>query len=116
MSGAEITKNWIQLAPGVRRKTAAVGDKMMQVVVWFEKGAKVPEHAHVHEQIASVIAGKMRFVVAGQTRDVPDGESVMLKSNVPHSAEALEESWIIDTFTPLREDMLKVDAEHAATR
>jgi len=110
MSGAEMTKDWIQLAPGVRRKTAAVGDKMMQVIVWFEKGAKVPEHAHVHEQIASVLAGKMRFVVAGKTQDLSEG-SVMLKSNVPHSAEALEESWIIDTFSPPREDMLKVDAE-----
>jgi len=112
MTGAEITKDWIQLAPGIRRKTAAVGDKMMQVVVWFDKGAKLPEHAHVHEQIAAVIAGKMRFVVAGKPIEISDG-SVMLKSNVPHSAEALEESWLLDTFSPLREDMLKVDAEHA---
>jgi len=115
MNGAELTKDWIQLAPGVRRKTTAVGEKMMQVIVWFEQGAKVPEHAHVHEQIASVIAGKMRFVVAGEVRDVAE-ESVMLKSNVPHSAEALEESWILDTFSPPREDMLKVDAEHVAKK
>ena len=112
MSGSEMTKDWIQLAPGVRRMTAAVGDKMMQVVVWFEKGAKVPEHAHIHEQIAAVLSGKMRFVVAGKVQELTEG-SVMLKSNVPHSAEALEESWLLDTFTPLREDMLKVDAEHA---
>lgn len=112
MSGNEITKDWIQLAPGVRRKTAAVGEKMMQVVVWFEKGAKVPEHAHVHEQIASVLKGKMRFIVAGQPQEISEG-SVMLKSNVPHAAEALEESWLMDTFSPPREDMLKVDAEHA---
>ena len=110
---AEQTEDWIQLAPGVRRKTAAVGERMMQVIVWFDKGAKVPEHAHVHEQIASVLSGKMRFVVAGQTRDVPGGDCVMLRSNVPHSAEALEESWILDTFSPLREDMIKADAEHA---
>ena len=113
MNGAEITKDWIQLAPGVRRKTFAVGEKMMQVGVWFEKGAKVPEHAHVHEQIASVLSGKLRFVVAGEVRDAVPGEAVMLKSNVPHSAEAVEESWVIDTFSPPREDMLKVDAEHA---
>ncbi len=110
MSGNEITKDWIQLAPGVRRKTAAVGDKMMQVVVWFEKGGKVPEHSHVHEQITTVLRGKVRFIVAGKAQEYSEG-SVMLKSNVPHSAEALEESWVIDTFTPLREDMLKVDAE-----
>jgi quercetin dioxygenase-like cupin family protein len=112
MNGAEMTKDWIQLAPGVRRKTAAVGEKMMQVIVWFEKGAKVPEHAHVHEQIASVLNGKMRFIVAGEAQDISQG-SVMLNSNVPHSAEALEESWILDTFSPPREDMLKADAEHA---
>ena len=116
MTGSDKTSSWIQLAPGVRRKTIAAGEKMMQVMVWFEKGAKVPEHAHVHEQIASVVSGKMRFIVAGQQRDVAAGDSVMLKSNVPHSAEALEESWIIDTFSPLREDMLKADAEHAKTQ
>jgi quercetin dioxygenase-like cupin family protein len=111
MSGAEITKDWIQLAPGVRRQTAAVGEKMMQVVVWFEKGAKVAQHQHVHEQIASVLSGKLRFVIDGKTQDLSEG-SIALKSNVPHSAEALEESWVLDTFSPLREDMLKVDAEH----
>jgi quercetin dioxygenase-like cupin family protein len=114
-SGADMTKDWIQLAPGVRRKTAAVGEKMMQVMVWFEKGAKVPEHSHVHEQIASVISGKLRFVIAGKAQDVAE-DSVMLKSNVPHSAEALEETWVLDTFSPPREDMLKVDAEHGITR
>jgi quercetin dioxygenase-like cupin family protein len=112
MNGSDITKDWIQLAPGVRRKTAAVGEKMMQVIVWFEKGAKVPEHSHVHEQIASVISGKLRFVIDGKVQDLSE-ESVILKSNVPHSAEALEESWVLDTFSPPREDMLKVDAEHA---
>ena len=114
MTGADKTKDWIQLAPGVRRKTAAVGDNMMQVMVWFEKGAKVPEHAHVHEQIASVVTGKMRFTVAGEVRDVSGGECVTLKGNVPHGAEALEESWLLDTFSPRREDMLKADAEHQA--
>jgi quercetin dioxygenase-like cupin family protein len=66
----------------------------------------------VHEQIASVLSGKMRFVVAGKSQDVSEG-SVMLKSNVPHSAEALEESWLMDTFSPPREDMLKADRDHA---
>ncbi len=110
----ELTKDWIELVPGIRRKTVAAGERMMQVVVWLAKGAKLPEHAHVHEQIAAVTSGKMRFIVAGEARDFSAGESVMLRSNVPHSAEALEESWLLDTFSPLREDMLKADAEHAS--
>ena len=78
MSGAETTKDWIQLAPGVRRKIAAVGEKMMQVIVWFEKGAKVPEHAHVHEQIrfgaGRQNAFRRRRQIAGCQRRFGDAE------------------------------------------
>ena len=102
--------NWIQLAPGVQRQTAAVGQRMMQVVVHFDKGAKTPEHSHVHEQITAVLSGRMRFTVAGKVTDVADGKSILLDSNVPHAAEALEESFIIDTFSPIREDLLAQDS------
>jgi quercetin dioxygenase-like cupin family protein len=107
--------NWIQLAPGVRRQTVAVGEKMMQVLVHFDKGAKVPEHKHVHEQIASVIAGKLRLIVEGTNHDLTEG-AFALKSNQPHAAEALEECWVLDTFSPPREDFLKADAEQAAKK
>jgi quercetin dioxygenase-like cupin family protein len=106
------TKDWIQLAPGVKRQTCAVGEKMMQVIVHYDKGAKVPEHAHVHEQLVSVLAGTLMMTIAGQPQEVAQGDAIALKSNVPHSAEALEETWVLDTFTPLREDILKQDAEH----
>jgi quercetin dioxygenase-like cupin family protein len=104
---------WIQLAPGVKRMTVAVGEQMMQVAVKFDAGAKVPEHAHVHEQIAAILTGKLRLIVDGEAHDLQAGQSFTLKSNVPHSAEALEETWILDTFSPPREDMLKVDREQA---
>ena len=109
---SDIPQGWIPLAPGVRRQTCAVGEKLMQVLVHYDKGAKVPEHAHVHEQLVSVIAGKLRLNVAGQIHELSEG-AIALKSNVPHSAEALEETWVLDTFTPLREDILKQDAEYA---
>ncbi|HEX8525073.1 MAG TPA: cupin domain-containing protein [Tepidisphaeraceae bacterium] len=109
----ETTKNWIQLVPGVRRKTVAVGDNMMQVMVFFEAGAKVPEHAHVHEQITTIVSGRMRFTVAGQPQELSQGNAIALHSNVPHAAEAVEDSLLLDTFNPRREDLLKADAEHA---
>ena len=109
---AEMTKNWIELAPGVRRKTVAVGDKMMQVVIWFAKGAKVAEHSHINEQVTGVLTGKMRFVIDGNLREAASGESVLIRSNLRHGAEALEESWLLETFSPVREDMLAKDREH----
>ena len=113
MINEQTTRDWIPLADGVRRRTIAVGDKMMQVAVWLRKGAKLPEHAHMHEQLATVVSGKLRFVIAGKAQELSAGQSVALKSNTPHGVEALEETWVIDTFTPLREDMLKADAEHS---
>src|SRR5690348_16933503 len=97
---AELTKDWIQLAPGVKRQTCAVGERMMQVILFYEKGARLPEHAHVHEQIVSVLSGRLRLTVAGQAQEVGDGESLVLKSNVPHAAEALAETWALDSFSP----------------
>src|SRR5688500_16277629 len=109
---AEMTKDWIEVAPGVKRKTVAVGEKMMQIVIWFAKGAKVAEHNHPAEQITGVLTGSMRFVIGGNTRNAASGESVLFKSNILHSAEALEESWLLETFSPLREEMLAKDREH----
>ena len=105
--------NWIQLAPGVKRMTAAVGEKMMQVIVKFDAGAKVPQHAHVHEQIAAVLSGKLRLIIEGTPHDLSAGDSVALGSNVPHAAEALEECLVLDTFSPPRQDMLEIDRQHA---
>ena len=109
MNDRERTKDWIEIVPGIHRRTIAVGEKMYQMIVFLEKGAVMPPHQHVHEQIASVISGKVRFNVGGKSRDVGAAEVVMLHSNVPHGVEVLEDSWIIDTFTPIREDLLEQD-------
>ena|ERR1043165_8517469 len=108
----ELTKDWIQIAPGVKRQTCAVGERMMQVIVFYEKGAKLPEHAHVHEQLVSVLSGRLKMTIAGESQELGDGQALALKSNIPHAAEALAETWVLDTFSPLREDILKQDAEH----
>ena len=106
---AEMTRTWIELAPGVRRKTVAVGEKMMQVVVWFAKGAKVPQHAHVHEQITYVLDGYLRLTVgedAATSHDLRAGEVIHLPSNLPHGALALEDTRVLDVFSPPREDWI----------
>jgi quercetin dioxygenase-like cupin family protein len=110
----DFTADWIELAPGVKRMTCAVGENMMQMIVRYEKGAKAPEHSHVNEQIAAVLSGKMRLIIGGEPHELSQGESVVMRGSVPHSAEALEESWVLDTFTPLREDLLKQDGEWEA--
>ncbi len=68
------------------------------------KGSRVAEHSHPHEQISSVQSGAVRFTVGGENLILRAGESVRIPPHVAHSAEALEDSVAIDTFSPPRED------------
>ena len=102
------------MTAGVRRRTLVSGQAMMQMLVEFEPGTRLPEHQHPHEQVSYVLAGTVRFALngpGGETRDVRAGESIYLASNVPHGAEALEASVVVDTFSPPREDLLAQDKQ-----
>ena len=74
------------------------------------KGVDVPMHEHANEQVANVLEGRLRFVVGdGDEYVVAAGESIVLPPNVPHSAEALEDSIVLDVFSPPREDWRRGD-------
>ena len=85
------------------------GDGTMVAHVYLQKGAIVPEHAHHNEQLTYVLQGRLRFWVGddlSQVVDVGAGEILHLPSNVPHKAEALEETLDVDIFNPPRQDWL----------
>jgi len=71
------------------------------------RGAVVPRHRHENEQIATVLEGRLRFVAGGEERIVSAGESVALAANEPHEVEALEDSLVLDVFSPPRKDWLR---------
>ncbi len=73
------------------------------------QGAVVPLHSHINEQISTVDAGRLRFVLAGVEAIVSAGQSIVIPSGVPHMVEALEDSRATDVFTPLREDWIRGD-------
>jgi len=71
------------------------------------KGCLVPTHVHESEQFAHVMRGCLRFRLGddgAEVIDVHGGEVLVLPSNVPHSAEALEDSVVCDAFSPIRSD------------
>ena len=82
------------------------GERAMLARVLLKKGTVVPEHQHENEQIAYILQGALRFLVAGEERIVRAGEVLILPPNVPHSAEALEDTIDLDVFTPPRADWL----------
>ena len=72
----------------------------------------VPEHAHVHEQISTVERGALRFWIGGEEIVLRDGQSLAIPSNVPHQVVALEDSAVLDIFTPCREDWMHGDDQY----
>jgi len=97
---------WQQMTPEIRRKILPPGEQMMSMLVEFKQGGFGPEHSHPHEQLGYVVRGKVKMVLAGEEVIAVEGEQVWVPSNVPHSILALEDSLVLETFTPLREDLL----------
>ena len=73
----------------------------------LKKGAVVPRHQHVNEQITTLEKGRLRFIFDGSEVNVETGESLQIPSNVPHRVEALEDSVALDLFSPVREDWIR---------
>ena len=97
------------VSPMLDRKLIT-GDRMMIAQVFLKKGCIVPKHSHENEQITYILDGVLRFWIGddeGQEVLVRAGEVLTIPSNVPHKAEALEDTLDVDVFTPPREDWLK---------
>ncbi len=85
------------------------GKRMMLAHVYLKKGAVVPRHSHDNEQITYILEGALHFWIGedeGQEIDVHAGEVLHIPSNVPHKAEALEDTLDVDVFSPPRQDWL----------
>ncbi len=85
------------------------GDRVMLAQVKLEHGCLIPRHQHEHEQMTYVLRGALRFWLGDDESDeriVREGEVLHLPSNVWHKAEAIEETTVLDVFSPPREDWL----------
>jgi quercetin dioxygenase-like cupin family protein len=97
-----------QLSPSIGRQMLHT-ETMTLARITLRQGALVPRHQHENEQIATVLEGRLRFVVGDEEREVTAGESVPLPANVAHEVEALEDSVVLDVFSPVREDWVRGD-------
>jgi quercetin dioxygenase-like cupin family protein len=51
-----------------------------------------------------IISGHIIFEYPGGTIDAKPGDSFIVDGDVEHQARALEDSEVLDVFTPMRED------------
>ena len=87
-----------------------VGTGTMLARVLLAKGAHVPLHSHVNEQITYILEGTLRFLMheGGEAREVVvhAGEVLCIPPSVPHEAFALEDTVDLDIFNPPRQDWI----------
>jgi len=83
-----------------------VGEEVMLARVLLKKGCIVPLHSHVNEQLTYILEGALKFWIDGREIVVRPGEVLTIPPNMPHKAEALEDTIDLDIFHPPRADWL----------
>ena len=82
------------------------GEREMIAQVYLKRGCLVPMHAHESEQMTYVLQGALKFMVGGEEITVREGEVLHIPSWIEHQAEALEDTFEFDVFSPIRRDWL----------
>ncbi len=117
MSNTEVTSarhyRWDDLPAeamkgGISRRLIT-GKNVMIAHVYLKKGDDVPQHSHMNEQITYILEGALKFWLGPEGAEeltVHAGEVLVIPSNLPHRALALEDTLDVDVFNPPREDWL----------
>ncbi len=90
----------------IKLKTLTYCDDLQLVEFTIEKGVVLPEHSHPNTQIGYLVKGKIEFVIDGKTYIAEPGDSWCIPKNVPHSAKILEDTKVVEVFSPVRKEML----------
>jgi quercetin dioxygenase-like cupin family protein len=107
MKKPPVNKNSVEASealPGIYRKTLIFNDNMMLCYFFLEKNSKVPLHSHKEHQIGYVVKGKLQFFTENEEFMAEEGDSYVFDSDEKHGAKILEDSEVIDVFSPSRDD------------
>jgi quercetin dioxygenase-like cupin family protein len=90
------------------------GEREMVAQVYLKRGCLVPMHAHESEQMTYILQGALKFLIGGDEITVREGEVLHIPSRIEHQAEALEDTFELDVFSPIRQSWLdqNVETEH----
>jgi len=95
-----------ELLPGVFMKVLTVGDQSMLCEFELKQGAVIPAHQHPQEQSGYMVSGKMRFFGDEGETIIEPGCSWNFKGGVVHGVVVLDDSVVVEVFSPVRQDYL----------
>ena len=94
------------LREGIRFKTVAAGERSHLTEFHLTKGTVIPEHAHPQEQTGYLVSGRLTFRIGAETFETRPGDGWNIGGGVGHGVDVLEDSVVIEVFSPPREDYL----------
>jgi len=93
------------VTPAVSRRYIT-GERVTVARFELKRGGVVPRHVHDNEQVSCVLSGSLRFMFDGGEMTIGPGAIVQIPGGVPHEVEVIEDTIVIDLFSPLRQDWL----------
>jgi quercetin dioxygenase-like cupin family protein len=80
------------------------GEKSTLAFWEIKKGSILEQHHHPQEQITHILEGELEMMIGGQQFLFTPGTVHVIPSNIAHSARALTDCKVIDSFAPSRDD------------
>ena len=99
-------KEFKEILPGVNLRNAAIGEKTHMVEFRLQAGCVIPDHSHANEQTGYLVSGKLSMTIGGEARTLLPGATWCIAENVVHGVEVIEESTVIEVFSPPRKDYI----------
>ena len=97
------TLNEKEIIPGYRGKSIHTGN--MTFMYWtVDEGAVMPEHSHMHTQVAHVLKGRFELTVDGETTLLEPGLVAVIPPHAKHGGRAITDCELLDVFNPERDD------------
>lgn len=97
----------VDLGGGVTRKVLSYSENLMSVELHLQKGAEGAMHSHPHEQIGYIASGKLIYMEEGEEdKTLSTGDTYYVRPNAMHGIKVLEDTVLLDIFTPMRKDFV----------
>ncbi|WP_338251671.1 cupin domain-containing protein [Pyrodictium abyssi] len=98
-----------ELLEGVCSRIAYCSRDLVVMESRIRRGARVPRHSHPSVQATFCLRGRLLLGVEGRgERVLGPGDYEVIPPGVPHWAEALEDSLVVDVNAPLTRDRLEL--------
>ena len=100
------SQGYIEILEGMKRKTLVFGEHTILAEFKLSAGKIVPLNKHSEEQTGYLVSGHILLFLDGRQHDMKPGDAWAIPIGMPHSVQILEDSVVVEIFSPVRKDYL----------